>query len=383
MHFSHMNNNNRKHFKRLLLFGVASFLWFVFRTGTKPSRIVYPCQRAALANSSMMLSTLLPLSAAALLIRAKKLFSESGKALALLLILGSFVILSGGFWGGLKIVSAVDPYQEIRLNLFPRAATIEPASDVFAVNGRRVSPHVDELLQLMGSNGVLFYESNSTGSTCGPDGLISSEDVVLIKINCYDDERGGTNTDVLKEIIQAIVDHPDGFAGEIVVADNGQGTGSLDWQHGNAENLGQSAKDVVDMFSAQHNVSISDWALFRATRVDEYSVGDMSDGYILYDSPDPETGIYVSYPKFRTIYGTYISFEYGIWNGTSYENRLKVISVPVLKSHFIYGVTACLKLYMGVQSEGSPWAGGLGNGHSTVGFGGMGTLMAEVRLPTL
>ena len=70
-------------------------------------------------------------------------------------------------------------------------------------------------------------------------------------------------------------------------------------------------------------------------------------------------------------------------NGTGYEKRLKVINMPVLKSHVWYGVTASLKHYMGVQSEGEQVGVGLANGHDTVGTGGMGTLMVETGLPTL
>ncbi len=60
---------------------------------------------------------------------------------------------------------------------------------------------------------------------------------------------------------------------------------------------------------------------------------------------------------------------------------MKVINLPVLKSHFIYGVTGSLKNYMGVQSE--IINGGLANGHTSVATGGMGTLMVECGLPTL
>jgi len=83
-----------------------------------------------------------------------------------------------------------------------------------------------------------------------------------------------------------------------------------------------------------------------------------------------------------TQFGTYISFKKGIWSGAGYEERLKVINMPVLKTHSIYGVTASLKHYMGVQSQGEG-QGGLANGHSTVATGGMGTLMIETGLPTL
>jgi hypothetical protein len=61
-------------------------------------------------------------------------------------------------------------------------------------------------------------------------GLIAKDDFVIIKVNCHWNERGGTNTDLVKALIQVIVDHPDGFTGEIIVADNGQarsgGTGT-------------------------------------------------------------------------------------------------------------------------------------------------------------
>ena len=116
--------------------------------------------------------------------------------------------------------------------------------------------------------------------------------------------------------------------------------------------------------------------------VSEFSSGDMNDGYILYDTPDPVTGLYVSYPKFTSAFGANVSFKYGIWDGSQYQNKLKIINLPVLKSHQMLGVTECVKHYMGVQSE-SKFSPGLANGHDTIKYGGMGTLMAEVGLPTL
>ena len=47
----------------------------------------------------------------------------------------------------------------------------------------------------------------------------------------------------------------------------------------------------------------------------------------------------------------------------------------------MYGVTAATKHYMGVESE--ELQGGLANGHACVATGGMGTLLAETRLPIL
>ncbi|MCJ7445982.1 MAG: DUF362 domain-containing protein [Methanotrichaceae archaeon] len=134
-----------------------------------------------------------------------------------------------------------------------------------------------------------------------------------------------------------------------------------------------------------HNVSTYLWDEIASQKVEEYSKGDMSDGYILADSPDKETGIVVSYPKFKTELGTYISFKQGIWdpvNKTYNSGKLKVINIPVLKSHGGYGVTASVKHYMGVVSDKLTREAG-GRAHYAIGNGGMGTQLVETRFPAL
>jgi hypothetical protein len=366
-----------------LLFGVANFLWLLFRTGTKPSRITYPCQRTALANVSVMFGISIPLAVASVMTKAEKFVSKKATALVLLVILSMAAVNVAQFYvSSMPTSTTVNPNQEVSLTLESRNATASPASDIYAVNGHNSNP-VIKLITLMGQHGLPFYKSNTTTENAGPGGLIARDDVVLIKINGQWDQRGGTNTDILKELIQAVTSHPDGFVGEIVVADNGQGQGSMNWQENNADNITQSTQDVVDMFSTFYHVSTYAWQTIRGIQVNEYSQGDNTSGYVLNSTANPETGILVSYPKFETKYGTRISFKYGVWNGTAYTERLKIINVPVLKSHFVYGVTACVKDYMGVQSEGTSNTGGLANGHNSVGTGGMGTLMAETRMPTL
>ncbi len=378
---------SKKHCRRkrsdnqsLFLFGVVSLLWFIFRTGTKPSRILYPCQRAALVNSLASLGLPISISMFAVTKRIKSLSKKAVIPILLALIVG-VLINDKYFFGSFQLASA-DPDQEFQLKLQATNATESPVSDIYVVNGPAYA-HIEELINLMGSHGLRFFRSNKVGANQGPEGLISNNDVVLIKINEQWSQRGGTNTDVLKELIQAIIDHPDDFNGEIVVADNGQGVGSMDWSQSNAEDTAQSTQDVVNMFSLSFNVSTYDWQTIRGTQVDEYIEGDMNSGYVLYNVTDPETGIHVSYPKFETDHGTYVSFKQGIWNGTAYEKRLKVINMPILKSHRVYGVTASTKHYMGVQSEGYSVSGGLANGHVSVATGGMGTLMVETGLPTL
>jgi hypothetical protein len=317
----------------------------------------------------------------------KRNLHRKWKILLVVYMLVTLALNSQSFWGVLQFAEGANPNQEIQLTLTPQSATAFPASDIYLVNGRQEA-HISELVNTMGKHGLLFYQSPTNGVNNGPTGLIGRDDVVIVKINEEWSQRGGTNTDVLKEIIQAIIFHPDGFIGEIVVADNGQWDGSMNWSESNAEDHSQSTQDVVNAFSTTgHKVSTYSWMAIKSLRVQEYSSADMRSGYVLNDTSDSETGIFVSYPKFKTSFGTYISFKHGIWNTTtaSYQNKLRIINVPVLKSHVGYGVTGALKHYMGVQSEGkaAPNENGLANGHESVATGGMGTLMTDTRFPTL
>jgi hypothetical protein len=231
--------------------------------------------------------------------------------------------------------------------------------------------------------GPAFYKRGNDG------GLIGHEDVVLIKINSQWSERGGTNTDLLKGLIQYITDHPDGFKGEVIIADNGQGMfgsartgGSLDWKNTNSQDRTQSAQDVVHYFSTRgRHVSGVLWDTMTKNQVQEFETGDRRDGFVVEPGAQ-STGIIISYAKFTTAYGTPVSFKRGIWNegAQRYDSdKLKVINAPVLKSHGSYQVTGAIKSYMGTPSNSltnmSP--------HQSVGRGGMGTQMAKTRFPVV
>ena len=86
---------------------------------------------------------------------------------------------------------------------------------------------VDSLLQVMGRQGLKWYRSQQETDLAGPAGLINPADVVLIKVNAQWKYRGCTNSDLVRGLIQRILDHPDGFEGEVVIFENGQGRGSL------------------------------------------------------------------------------------------------------------------------------------------------------------
>jgi len=216
--------------------------------------------------------------------------------------------------------------------------------------------------------------------------LIGYNDVVILKVNGQWPYNGGTNTDLVKSVINAIVSHPDGFTGEVVIADNGQGRGSMNHAQANSFYHDQSNVDVAELFDNYH-VSAFLWDSIRSNTVDDFDDGDFTDGYVRNSTWNSDTEIYVSYPKFTTEYGTYISFKEGVWdNMTGFDSdRLKVINMPVLKSHALYGVTGCIKHYMGVPQgfivpSVNPYTP---HEHFSIAQGGMATLMVETRTPIL
>jgi len=258
----------------------------------------------------------------------------------------------------------------------------DASSDIFIhQNTDGTDSDFDELINLMSENGLAFYDKKNN------NGLIAKDDVVILKINAQWDQRGGTNVDLVRSVIDAIIAHPSGFSGEIIIADNGQDQfgsnnsgGSMDWKEPNAADKETSMQELADLY-INTNVSTYLWDSITTKKVNEYDTGDMADGFVLYKNPDEETKITVSYPKFKTKFGTKISFKYGIWDDDhkAYDSgSLKVINMPVLKTHMIYGVTGAVKNYMGVPSEKLTR-----NAHSTIGIGSMGTLMVETRMPVL
>jgi hypothetical protein len=266
-------------------------------------------------------------------------------------------------------VSAPAPKEEIE----PAAAS---TSTVFLVEGTDGTD--GGIARLLDAIQPTFYKQ-----------LINADDVIIIKINSQWAERGGTNTDLLKNLIQYLIDFPGGWHGEVIIADNGQSMfgsarsgGNLDWDSTNAADRKQSAQDVADVFAARgYKVSGVLWDTLTKTRVKDFASGDTANGYVVEDGA-LATGIVISYAKFTTKYGTQVSFKQGIWNSSTrqYDSaRLKVINAPVLKSHGQYQVTGAVKSYMGVPSNSltnmSP--------HNSVGRGGMGTLMVNTRFPTL
>jgi uncharacterized protein (DUF362 family) len=243
------------------------------------------------------------------------------------------------------------------LKFLPPAPEVPGQSTVFHVAGVPVPtwdtshhPGLDALLALMAQNNLFLYQMKGTATVplAGPDGLIAPNDVVLLKVNSQWAERGMTSTDLVRGLIQRLVEHPAGFSGEIVVVENGQTQdylNSLDQNNDASADHSQSVQSIVDRFNSDR-ISLFNWRLVGHTAVDEFDAGDDRDGYVL-------AGNYpINYPKFTTVRGTRISLKRGIWDGTSYDDsHLKFINLPVLKAHVFMGATGGVKNYAGVMSR--------------------------------
>jgi hypothetical protein len=241
---------------------------------------------------------------------------------------------------------------------------------------------VDALIQLMGANGLKFYRSAQTGSDRGPDGLIAANDIVLLKVNAQWKYRGCTNSDLVRGLVQRILEHPDVFSGEVVIFDNGQGHGSLSCDnthlydnadvHANAQNESHSFLWLVN-------------SLFRDSRVSSFLLDPI--GHTFISASDHVTNGYrnyenVSYPCFTTSGGRRVELREGVWTGSSYGSNLKLINVQVLKHHDVGGseITASLKNVYGILSM----ADGQGDFRHYAGLGETcGKMMASVHTPVL
>ncbi len=241
---------------------------------------------------------------------------------------------------------------------------------------------MDYLLYLMGDQGLKIYRSVQEGPLSGPSGMIEANDVVLIKVNAQWKYRGSTNSDLIRGLIQRILDHPDGFNGEVVIIENGQSQGSLNgdalgWGsypdhtiHANANDESHSFHYLVDTMFNDPRVSSYLLDPIRTTLIGAND--HATQGYRTYEN--------VSYPCFTTDGGRRVELMEGIWQGNGYNQNLKLINVPVLKVHGGSEITASLKHFYGVLSM----ADGVDSGRHYTHLGDTcGKMVVSVRTPIL
>jgi hypothetical protein len=350
-----------------LVLGLASLVWLVLRSGTRLSRLAYPCQQAAAANGLGFLTYAASLIASTQLYRWARKHVALGRLALLVTGLVLMALLQGEVTRPVSLGASPD---------LPAWTSPEAVSDVFAVTNvptptisldggsipAGVSPAealhdggVDALIDLMAAHGAKFYRTAQQ-----LEGLIGQDDVVILKVNNQwncgtgtDRRRSHTNADVVKGVIYRIVQHPEGFTGVVLVADNGQFVSTrFDCAgYNNAQDARQSYQDVADAFVGQgYDVCTYAWGDIRDNFVSEYISGSVESGYVLVQDGTPGVD-QLSYPKFEITCGsrTYqISMRYGLWNGVTYDHsRLKLINFPIVKRHTAAGATIAIKNYIG------------------------------------
>jgi len=320
---------------------------------------MYPCQRAAMPLAVNWVLAIFAFFAGSLFL---KRFTRISAAL---------IIIIGGIW---FIGSVAEPSgsSTTEIESLPVWEVDDPISEVFVMDsipqtsgslapGNETvpdeylcDPAIDTLFEIMSRRGVYIHNTDYR-----PDGIVGSDDIVIIKGNYQWAGRNVTNTDRVKGLIWQILNHPYGFTGEIIVCDNTQdvGTGIND-DDNNSDDREQSLPDVVNTFYAKgYPVYYLCWANLWDIVVEEYIAGDEQDGYVY------EADTKISYPKFRTpSRNHYVSAKLGIWDPetSQYDNsRLCIIDFPVVKQHMMAGAT------LGVKN----WIGLLTTAHSTQRYG--------------
>jgi uncharacterized protein (DUF362 family) len=254
---------------------------------------------------------------------------------------------------------------------FRKAFSDMPKSRVFRITGcpthdgelRHLG--IDALLDLLAQDGLHFYRSNVDHPWAGPDGIIDSNDVVLIKVNCQWKCRGTTNTDVLRGLICRILEHPEGFDGEVVIIENGQGQASFD---GNPRAWGSYSlwpqiENEICVNAEEQAILTVDYLVnnvFKEAPVSSYLLDPIRANFIS-DSEHSIDGYRlisdVSYPCFTSVQGNRIELREGIWSGGGYSPNLKLINLPVLKAHGGTGITGALKHSYGIVSMNDGFVG--------------------------
>lgn len=247
---------------------------------------------------------------------------------------------------------------------------------------------VDTLFRLLADNGTAFYQTSRPHPWGGADGLIASNDVVAIKVNCQWKCRGTTNTDVVRGLIHRILQHPDGFTGEVVIIENGQGQGSFD---GDPDAWGSySSWPNIDngiwVNAEEENLLTIDYltdTVFAGAPVSSFLCDPIRSTFIT--TSDHTTDGYrtvsdVSYPCFTSAGGRRVELKEGIWNGSSHDQNLKLINIPVFKDHSGTGITGALKHTYGIVSMND---GSSNRRHYSQSGTQTGKMWIEVRPATL
>jgi len=255
---------------------------------------------------------------------------------------------AGGFLSAKHFFSQTDKSRVFRVDHCP-VDDWQPAT-----NAPLRHQGLDTLLDLLAENNIYFYATAGSSTWGGLAGLIAPDDVVLIKVNCQWKCRGTTNTDLVRGLIHRILEHPDGFTGEVVIIENGQGRGGFDGMAGGGNYPSGSEVANNIYINAEHETLVTvDYlvnTVFQGAPVSSFLLDTIRSNFTGSDNLYRRVED-VSYPSFLSAGGHRIDLREGVWkNGTYDPSKLKLINVPVLKTHDGTGITGVLKHVYGLLS---------------------------------
>ena len=339
----------------LWIAGFFAFIWIILRSGANPKRLAYPCQQTAFPIASTWAIAVLPFF--------PRIIKYIIKNRTYFIFIIGFMVLAGfaykfhdnanvpeqvsdlPVWINENSISDIYLYENIPVSKGSLAA-----GDASVPNEYLSDPAIDSLVYMMSFGKTPFFKT-----VIDTNGIVGRDDIVLLKCNFQRRHRLGTNTDRIKGVIWQILNHPEGFKGEILVCDNEESqtstasflAGFNDYSN-NSDDLEQSIVDVINTFKAKgYPIDYYAWDSLNTITVTEYNQGDLSDGYIFNQQT------LTSYPKFQTSKGKYVSFKKGIWDNDFKKynkENFTIINFPVLKAHGIAGATIALKNYIGVMN---------------------------------
>ncbi len=234
-------------------------------------------------------------------------------------------------------------------------------------DGQKRHVGMDAMLYLLSANGTKFYKASRNSTLSGPRGLIAADDVVILKVNAQWKCRGCTNTDMLRGLIQRILQHPDGFKGEVVIFENGQNRpAAFDGIHSDTKeteydpfpelvgkvmvNAEQQDRTTINYLvgTVFAGKPVSSFLMDPHTNTWIADNDHATNGYRRVGQPGTHC---VSYPCFTTANGNRIELKEGRWTGSAYAQNLKLIHCAVLKDHSDdIGMTGALKIVYGTLS---------------------------------
>ena len=204
----------------LWIIGLVAFIWILFRSGMNPKRLTYPCQQAAFPIASTWAIAYVPIFE-----RFVRFILEKR---TLLIIIFGLIILAGFAY---KFQNYIQPHK--KATAIPVWENEDALSDIYIYDKIPVTsgsvaagdasvpdqylsdPAIDSLIYMMSFGKSPFFKTAAV-----QNGIVGNHDIVILKCNFQWRHRLGTNTDRIKGVIWQILNHPEGFEGEIIICDN-------------------------------------------------------------------------------------------------------------------------------------------------------------------